>query len=88
MADFYSLPRELRNHIYKFYFEVEGGYAYNFSTGKLTSASGQPIELALRSVSRFFREETCGLALGLNTLHFPSNTTIHFKGELATSMVS
>ena len=72
MADLYSLPRELRNHIYKFYFEVEGGYAYNFSTGKLTSASGQPIELALRSVSRFFREETCGLALELNTLHFSS----------------
>jgi hypothetical protein len=72
MADFYSLPCELRNHIYKFYFEVEGGYAYNFSTGKLTSASGQPVELALRFVSRFFRDETCGLALGLNTLHFSS----------------
>ncbi|KAF7671009.1 hypothetical protein GT037_010973 [Alternaria burnsii] len=72
MADFFGLPRELRDRIYKFYFEVEGGYAYNFSTGKLTSASGQPIELALRSVSRFFREETCGLALGLNTLHFSS----------------
>lgn len=70
---FYSLPRELRDHVYRFYFALEDDYAYNFSTGKLTSARGGPIDLALRSASRTIRDETRGLALEFNTLHFSSD---------------
>ncbi|KAF2867119.1 hypothetical protein BDV95DRAFT_622372 [Massariosphaeria phaeospora] len=38
-----SLPRELRDSIYEYYFAEKGGYHYDFDTGKLK----KPINLAL-----------------------------------------
>ncbi|KAI1330321.1 hypothetical protein F5Y16DRAFT_415143 [Xylariaceae sp. FL0255] len=43
---FLALPRELRDDIYDFYV-ADGGYVYDFESGKLKMATGEPVDLAL-----------------------------------------
>lgn len=65
-----ALPREIRDAIYKEYFPCEGGYHFNYRTGKLRLAEGQPIDLSLTSTCAQIAAETRGLALQANTIHF------------------
>ncbi|KAI1736120.1 hypothetical protein F4680DRAFT_275040 [Xylaria scruposa] len=66
------LPRELRDIIYGFYLAVDGGYVYDFRTGKLRGADApdRPIDLALTFTCRQIAAEMRGVALGVNTIHF------------------
>jgi len=73
-CSFFKLPRELRDSIYEHYFYSAGGYAYDYDTGKLRAASGERIDLSLRLTCRLVADETRGLALKLNSLHF---TTVY-----------
>jgi len=74
MSPLLRLPRELRNHIYDYYFSCDGGYIHVFETNKLRRADDQPIELSLVLSCRQIAAETHGLALRSNTLRF---TTFH-----------
>lgn len=74
MSPLLQLPRELRNHIYDYYFSCDGGYTHVFETNKLRRADDQPIELSLVLSCRQIAAETHGLALRTNTLRF---TTFH-----------
>jgi hypothetical protein len=65
-----GLPRELRDNILKTYVKVEGGYKYNFHSGKLNSADDQPIDLALMLTCRLIAVEMKGLAFSLNSITF------------------
>ncbi|KAI7778828.1 hypothetical protein LA080_001609 [Diaporthe eres] len=71
-----ALPRELRDNIYKHYLQVEGGYVYDFESGKLgcTTPSGgrTPIDLNLMLSCRQIAAEMQGLALNTNTITFSS----------------
>jgi hypothetical protein len=67
---FYKLPRELRDQIYEDYFALDDGYHYSYKTNRLLSAEGESIDLSLRSTSRQIMNETRGLALKVNTIHF------------------
>ncbi|KAK7414564.1 hypothetical protein QQX98_006591 [Neonectria punicea] len=55
---FITLPPELRNKIYEEYFVVEGGYIFDFESGKLTVANGHRIHLGLVSTCKFIASET------------------------------
>ncbi|KAI4665268.1 uncharacterized protein J4E78_002728 [Alternaria triticimaculans] len=74
MSALLLLPRELRNHIYDYYFSCDGGYTHVFETNQLRRADNQPIELSLVLSCRQIAAETHGLALRINTLRF---TTFH-----------
>jgi hypothetical protein len=76
---FHHLPPEIRVQVYKEYFTQEGGYHYNHDTGRLTLADGNPIDLALVSTSRLIAQETCGLPLSLNTVHFSTGCPERLK---------
>jgi hypothetical protein len=67
-----ELPPELRNAIYKHYVIVEGGYIYDFETGKLRAANDpeHPIDLALVYTCMQVANEMRGVALGANTITF------------------
>lgn len=58
--------------VYKYYVAEEGGYVFNFDTGKLRCASGHPIDLALLLTCRVIAEEMEGIALQRNTVTFRS----------------
>ncbi|CAH0027867.1 unnamed protein product, partial [Clonostachys rhizophaga] len=76
---FHYLPPEIRVQVYKEYFTQEGGYHYNHDTGRLTLVDGNPIDLALTSTSRLIAQETCGLPLSLNTVHFSTGCPERLK---------
>ncbi|KAG8157954.1 hypothetical protein KVR01_012226 [Diaporthe batatas] len=69
-----ALPRELRDDIYKHYLRVEGGYVYNFESGKLRCATSTgtraPIDLELMLSCRQIAAEMRGLALKTNVITF------------------
>ncbi|KAK4442088.1 hypothetical protein QBC34DRAFT_419280 [Podospora aff. communis PSN243] len=72
---FLLLPRELRDQIYAEYLAIgaEGGYVYDFSTGKLRCAgSRQPIDLSLMYACRQIASEMSRLPLRLATVTFSS----------------
>lgn len=72
MADccsFLRFPRELRDSIYEYYFHCKGGYVFNYDAGKLRTASGDGVDLALRLTCHLVANETRGLALKHNTLY-------------------
>ncbi|KAI4614578.1 hypothetical protein J4E83_007232 [Alternaria metachromatica] len=74
MSALLQLPRELRDHIYDYYFSCDGGYTHVFETNKLRRPDDQPIEFSLVLSCRQIATETHGLALQLNTLQF---ATVH-----------
>lgn len=69
-----ALPRELRDDIYEHYLKVEGGYTYNFESGKLSCATPTcartAIDLELMLSCRQIAAEMRGLALKINTITF------------------
>ncbi|KAF1847202.1 uncharacterized protein K460DRAFT_363309 [Cucurbitaria berberidis CBS 394.84] len=70
---FLRLPRELRDLIYEHYVRVDGGYAYQFRTNKLTQSDGKPILLSLALASRQVASEMSGVALRTNTITFSAH---------------
>ncbi|KAI0543869.1 hypothetical protein F4679DRAFT_592209 [Xylaria curta] len=69
---FLKLPSELRNAIYEQYALVEGGYIYDFETGKLRAANDpkHPIDLALMYTCTQIANEMKGFALSCNVVTF------------------
>lgn len=65
-----TLPYELRYDIYKHYFTLDNGYAFQPGPGKLASSEGQPLDLALMYTCRLIAEETKNLPLRFNTVAF------------------
>jgi hypothetical protein len=65
-----TLPRELRDIIYYYYLEVEGGYIPNYTTRKLFRADGQPVDLTLTYACKQVAAEMHGLALEVNSITF------------------
>jgi hypothetical protein len=77
MAHLLRLPRELRDLIYEYYFDGEGGFKYDFVTNKLRWADGLSIDLSLVLACRQIAAETHGLALRTNTLRFKTFHSDH-----------
>ncbi|KAH7020481.1 hypothetical protein EDB80DRAFT_703059 [Ilyonectria destructans] len=69
-TNFTTLPFELQMQIFHDYFKVDGGYAFNGDSEKLTIANGKPIDLALMYTCRSIATQTRGMPLSLNTVHF------------------
>ena len=67
---FFSLPRELRNIIYEYYVLEDGGYHFNYESGKLRTASNQPVDLSFMYTCALVATEMRGVALGTNTITF------------------
>lgn len=67
---FLCLPSELRLHIYRDYFQLEGGYVYDAKSDKLKTSDGQPIDLALMFTCRTIANESSHLPLSVNTVTF------------------
>ncbi|KAF5541723.1 hypothetical protein FMEXI_7831 [Fusarium mexicanum] len=67
---FVSLPCELRHMIYKYYLTTEQGYHFNAASRKLTTAHGEPIDLALIYTCRFVAEETKDMPFLYNDISF------------------
>ena len=68
--NFFSLPRELRDAIYRYYVTEDDGYHYDYKSGKLRTVSGKCIDLALMYTCTFVAAEMRHLPLGLNVLTF------------------
>ena len=82
------LPRELRDLIYEYYTQVQGGYTYNFMTNKLTQADGRPISHSLVLACRQTAFELRNIFFRLNTITFStcfSESTRMEAGLLDTS---
>ena len=68
-ASLLSMPREIRDMIYRYYLLEESGYCFDFESRKIR-ASNQPIDLALLYTSRQIAAEMQGLAFEVNTITF------------------
>jgi hypothetical protein len=66
----FTLPRELRDTVYEFYFTDEAGYLYNYDTGKITKLKKEPVDFSLAYTCTLAAVELHGLALTYNTVHF------------------
>ncbi|PZD37710.1 hypothetical protein A1F97_07361 [Pyrenophora tritici-repentis] len=69
---FMSLPRELRNGIYTYYFQVPGGYAHSPTTNRLRCSKDQPVDLSLIRTCKQIADETRNLPLQVNEIVFKS----------------
>ncbi|KAF5617815.1 hypothetical protein F52700_12502 [Fusarium sp. NRRL 52700] len=67
-----DLPSEIRQQIFKECLKVDGGYAYNAQTEKLTNAdeARTPIDLSLRYTCRSIARDTTTIPLEVNTIYF------------------
>lgn len=68
----FSLPRELRDKIYKYYVTIPGGYKYDFHRNKLIPADNKPAaaHFALMYTCTLIAYEMRGVALKYNTITF------------------
>ncbi|KAJ4142818.1 hypothetical protein NW754_010257 [Fusarium falciforme] len=69
-ASIFTLPYELRYEIYKHYFTLDDGYAFQPGPGKLATSDRRPLDLALMYTCRLMAEETKDLPLRFNTVSF------------------
>ncbi|RKL27425.1 hypothetical protein BFJ72_g13126 [Fusarium proliferatum] len=67
---FLRLPSELRLHIYRDYFKLDGGYVYDAKSDKLKTSDGQPIDFSLMFTCRTIANESSHLPLSLNSVTF------------------
>ncbi|KAH7311424.1 hypothetical protein B0I35DRAFT_481386 [Stachybotrys elegans] len=72
-----NLPREVRDQIYAYYFILENGYRFNFTTKKLEAnpidGNRVPIDQSLRLTCKQIADETRGCALSLNFISFTAD---------------
>jgi hypothetical protein len=78
-----ALPREIRDVIYKQYFQCADGYRVDFFSGKLCRVDGYPVDLALTLTCAQIASETRGLALRVNTIYFSSWYSDHLRLKMA-----
>ncbi|KAJ3540952.1 hypothetical protein NM208_g4830 [Fusarium decemcellulare] len=69
-----TLPFEIRDQIFRSYFTVDGGYVFNGDSEKLSMADGNPIDFSLMYTCRLIADDTKGMPLSVNTIHF---STVH-----------
>lgn len=69
-ANLVDLPPELRQQIFRHYFQAAGGYAYDGETDRLVTADGSPIDLSLMYTCRSIADDTKHIPLGINTITF------------------
>ncbi|KAF5621352.1 uncharacterized protein FTJAE_11323 [Fusarium tjaetaba] len=67
---FLHFALELRLHIYRDYFQLDGGYVYNAKSDKLKTSDDQPIDLSLMLTCRTIANETMHMPLSLNAVTF------------------
>jgi hypothetical protein len=74
---FFTLPRELRDSIYGYYFLRDDGYIYDLNSKRLkgSDAEGHIIHMDLVYTCKAAAKETKGLALRLNTITFRTAPT-------------
>jgi len=72
-----GLPRELHDRIYAFYITEDEGCYYSYKTGKLTTCSRQPLNIALAYTCRQISKEIKGVALRSNRVIFKPVTQAH-----------
>ncbi|OBS22894.1 hypothetical protein FPOA_09217 [Fusarium poae] len=65
-----GLPGEVRAKIYHYYFQVDGGYAYDAECDKLQTVDNRPIELSLLYTCRTIAREARHLPFSLNAIEF------------------
>ncbi|UZP43225.1 hypothetical protein NXS19_011041 [Fusarium pseudograminearum] len=65
-----GLPGEVREKIYRHYFQVDGGYAHDAESDKLKTADGHPIDLSLLYTCRTIACEARDLPLSVNDITF------------------
>ncbi|KAL2677376.1 hypothetical protein Neosp_011146 [[Neocosmospora] mangrovei] len=70
MTTLITLPPEIREKIFHYYFKVDGGYIFNGDSEKLTTADNNPIDLALIYTCRSVANETRNMPLTINTITF------------------
>ncbi|CCT69653.1 uncharacterized protein FFUJ_05557 [Fusarium fujikuroi IMI 58289] len=70
-----DLPSEIRQQIFEECLKVDGGYAYNAQTDKLTNAdqARTPIDLSLRYTCRSIARDTATIPLAVNTIYFSTS---------------
>ncbi|KAL8852642.1 MAG: hypothetical protein Q9221_002522 [Calogaya cf. arnoldii] len=71
---FLSLPRELRDIIYRLYVFEPEGYPYDYESRKLRAHGNRHIDLALMRTCSVVAAEMHHLPLGINVLHFYTST--------------
>ncbi|KAA8619118.1 hypothetical protein PtrSN002B_011874 [Pyrenophora tritici-repentis] len=83
-VSFFTLSRELRDMIYKFYLIGDGGgYSLNQQSGKLVTAEGHLINLALAYTCKTVASEMRNLPLQLNAIHITTtNDAERFYGSI------
>ncbi|KAI4695933.1 uncharacterized protein J4E88_000103 [Alternaria novae-zelandiae] len=79
---FRVLPREIRDEIYGYYFTLEDGYTFNSKTKKLHPTCKLKNSLALTLANKQINQETQGLALERNTLHFATSFALETSDTL------
>ncbi|RSL52055.1 hypothetical protein CEP53_008211 [Fusarium sp. AF-6] len=70
MTTLVTLPPEIREKIFQYYFQVDGGYVFNGDSEKLTTADRNPIDLSLMYTCRSVANETKYMPFALNTITF------------------
>ncbi|CAO1604243.1 hypothetical protein XANCAGTX0491_007806 [Xanthoria calcicola] len=70
---FLSLPRELRDTIYRHYLFEPEGYHFNLASGKLCASDNRPVNLALLRTCTAVAAEMHHLPLRTNVLHFSTS---------------
>ncbi|QPC80321.1 hypothetical protein HYE68_011073 [Fusarium pseudograminearum] len=68
--NFLDLPAEVREQIYRHYFQVDGGYVHHVESDKLMTADNHPIELSLLYTCRTIAHEARHVPLSLNAIEF------------------
>ncbi|KAF5710837.1 hypothetical protein FMUND_9333 [Fusarium mundagurra] len=68
--NFLHFALELRLHMYRDYFQLDGGYVYNAKSDKLKTSDNQSIDLSLMFTCRTIANETRNLPLSLNAVTF------------------
>ncbi|KAM0244940.1 hypothetical protein ACHAP5_005847 [Fusarium lateritium] len=74
-----ALPWDIREQILKCVFREEGGYAFDSTSEKLVTASGNPINLSLMYTCRSMWEDTKDMPLSVNSISFSTLYTPEWR---------
>lgn len=74
-SGFFTLPRELRDTIYRLYVFEPDGYHYDYTLNKLRTSDNQPIQLDFMYTCSTIATEMHNLALGSNVINFSTVVT-------------
>lgn len=80
MTTLITLPPEIREKIFQYYFQVDGGYIFNGDSEKLTTADNNPINLSLMYTCRSVANETRNMPFAINTITFSTLYREEWRG--------